>query len=796
MNFDLTLLDSYYEVAEDGDKQAALDQRNVHGRLSEHSRRLPEAEVLGSRVEITGTCEQTGNLPQQDDAHDMSGNQPKQARVPLDFQQDVCLQDIQAKGKTVKAQGKRRPNKRRPFSPEQQRVIKLVNEGKNIFFTGAGGTGKTYVLKYIIASLKKKFGIKHRAPQPGAVEGSIVYCTCFTCSVAVTAATGIAALAIGGTTLHSATGIGVPRRIRDFARMYQTRVKTKWRNLKVLIIDEISMISAEVFEYLEQTITEVRKASEEEMDLEEATALRSVNEADVRPKEEQFRPFGGLQVILAGDFFQLLPVLNRFDDFTVKPTWDELTNRGLAFQAPAWQKAELEVVVLQMMFRQNDKDYFVKLLQNIRTGLNPDSVEEIVLKCSRELKCEHGIKPTQLYPRNKEVKELNEKELTKLRTREEVIISVDTFETSEEKLLLKPSELDNLQAVCRRHERHKRMLQDHGFWHACIADQVLRLKTGAQVMLIRNIKRPGSQKLSLVNGSRGIIVGWTERTHALDELAEEFQKAGEGGKKKTSMFDWMKSIDDSNFEMIPRVKFRNGQTLNVLPMNFDFEVLNVGECTRIQIPLKLAWALTIHKCQGMTLDYAKVALSGIFAEGQAYVALSRVRSMDGLQILNTSRSPVVRVNRDVQEFYHAIEKGEEHRGQILRFRQVRVHRRDKFRVRNFSDSDSDSELQVVDEPVDLEDLCNLGGRDLKRPSRPPVPKYVREVDNLKFKDTRKLFLASQKTSITETVARKFDQRHAESLNMITLSRPPKKWKRGSDEFGHEHEPESLVDDET
>ncbi|KAG6541057.1 hypothetical protein Mapa_017544 [Marchantia paleacea] len=787
MNFDLTLLDSYYDVAEDGDEQAVLHQRSVHGGFSEQvfkNSTSSEADVVGARVQSTGTCQHTSNVFQQDDAEDMSGNQPKQARVPLDSQQDVFLQEMQARGKTVKAQGKKRPNKRRPFSPEQQRVIKLVNEGKNVFFTGAGGTGKTYVLKYMIASLKKKFGITHRAPQPGAVEGSVVYCSCFTCSVAVTAATGIA----GGTTLHSATGIGVPRRIRDFARMYQTRVKTKWRNLKVLIIDEISMISAEVFEYLEQTITEVRKASEEEMDLEEVTALRSITEASVRPKEDQYRPFGGLQVILAGDFFQLLPVLNKFEDITVKPSWDELTNRGLAFQAPAWQRAELEVVVLQMMFRQNDKDYFVKLLQNIRTGLNPDSVEEIVLKCSRELKCEHGIKPTQLYPRNKEVKELNEKELTKLRTREEVILSVDTYETSEEKLLLKPSELDNVQAVGRRHERHKRMLQDHGFWHACIADQVLRLKTGAQVMLTRNIKRPGSQKLSLVNGSRGIIVGWTERTHALDELAEELEQAGEGGKKKSSTFDWLKSIDDSNFEMIPRVKFRNGQTLNVLPMTFNFEVLNVGECTRIQIPLKLAWAITIHKCQGMTLDYAKVALSGIFAEGQAYVALSRVRSMDGLQILNTSRSPVVRVNRDVQAFYHAIENGEEHRGEVLRFRQVRVHRRDKFRVRNFSDSDSDSEMPAVADPVDLEDLCNLGDCDVKCPSRPPVPKYVRKVDNLRNRD-RKLFLASQKPSISERVARTFDQRDSERLNMRTPSRPPKKWKCGSEEFGHE--PESF-----
>ncbi|CAM6122355.1 unnamed protein product [Calypogeia fissa] len=559
-------------------------------------------------------------------------------------------------------------DERNSLSPEQQKVVELFEEGKNVFFTGAGGTGKSFLLKYIISALKKKFTLVHKAPRPGPIPGSIAYCECFACSVAVTASTGIAALAIGGTTLHSVTGIGVPRRIRDFSRMYQSRLITKWRNMKVLIIDEVSMISAEMFEYIEQTLSQLRTQGETvKFFYENSTSSEVIN------LSTELLPFGGLQVILAGDFFQLLPVVNKHDDANGRPSWDELTNRGMAFQAPAWQKADLNVVILKTIFRQNEKDPFVNLLEDIRTGRNPDSVDTIVQKCTRELKCEFGIKPTLLFPRNKEAKELNELELTKLRPREVVMISVDSFVTAEEcKFDLLKSSIQRDRSLMERHEKQRHLLAKHIFWKACAAEHILRLKIGAQVILLRNLLRPGSQTMTLVNGSRGVVVGWTPREQALADLTAERENLGEGTlKKKFLTQNWIKCLQESDFDMVPRVKFRNGQTIDIVPMVFSHEVVNVGECTRIQVPLKLAWAMTIHKCQGMTLDYAKVSLSHVFAEGQTYVALSRVRSMDGLQILDTNqRKSVVRTNKDVKIYCEALEEGKGYAGKVLEFRKV------------------------------------------------------------------------------------------------------------------------------
>ncbi|KAG0609115.1 hypothetical protein M758_8G159000 [Ceratodon purpureus] len=154
------------------------------------------------------------------------------------------------------------------LTPEQQQVLDLVQGGKNVFFSGPGGTGKTVVLQEIVKFFRQRYNKSH-----SGIFHLRHSCECFACNVAITAPTGIAAIPIGGSTLHRATGIGIPRRLGDFNRMWDRPIRLKWRNLSVLIVDEISMVSAELLEYLEQTIRRIRT---EEMNL---------------PGE----PFGGLQ---------------------------------------------------------------------------------------------------------------------------------------------------------------------------------------------------------------------------------------------------------------------------------------------------------------------------------------------------------------------------------------------------------------------------------------------------------------------------------------------------------------------
>lgn len=208
------------------------------------------------------------------------------------------------------------------LTPEQQQVLEHVRAGKNVFFTGSGGTGKTLVLQEILKFFRKKFYKGHSQYRYTGCA-----CPCFSCQVAVTAPTGIAAIPIGGTTLHSASGIGIPLRPTDFNRMWHKPIRMKWRNLSVLIVDEISMVSAELLEYLEQIIRRIRTRKA------------------LLPGE----PFGGLQVIFAGDFFQLQPV----EDKDTHSAADQFLNRGLAFEAPAWERAKLNTVILSRVFRQN-----------------------------------------------------------------------------------------------------------------------------------------------------------------------------------------------------------------------------------------------------------------------------------------------------------------------------------------------------------------------------------------------------------------------------------------------------------
>ncbi|PNH01360.1 ATP-dependent DNA helicase PIF1 [Tetrabaena socialis] len=457
----------------------------------------------------------------------------------------------------------------------QQEVTDKVLRGESVFFTGSAGTGKTFLLNTILQCLKEKWGDLYGE------------------RVAVTAMTGIAATHIEGTTFNAAMGIGAPSRYRDFLTMHRKDVRARIKAMYVLVVDECSMMSGEMFAIVEFMLRTIRKNS---------------------------RPAGGLQLILCGDFFQLPPI-TKISMADPPPQRDAFTNYGYAFQAPSWRQvfSEGNHIVLTRIFRQSDES-FAAVLNSIRLG--EEGVKQItarlVAECSREVTCAEGIKPTQIFARNADVDRINMAELAALPGDAVQFRSVDEYA---------------LKAGVEESKTQKDFLRD------CIAAHDISLKEGAQVMLLKNLDPMGG----LVNGSRGVVTGYVHASLALaaacafltpTQLAEATSVLAKG---------------PPGFK-VPVVRFVSGKEFGILPAIFRHDVPGVVECKRTQIPLKLAWTITIHKSQGLTLDAAQVSLVGMFAPGQAYVALSRARSKEGLEIVGWDNK-IVPVNKVVAAFY-------------------------------------------------------------------------------------------------------------------------------------------------
>ncbi|DBA72022.1 TPA: hypothetical protein ACH3X2_14301 [Trebouxia sp. C0005] len=493
------------------------------------------------------------------------------------------------------------------LSPQQQQVEDLVKEGKNVFFTGNAGTGKSFLLNRIIEHFRQD------------------YREDFNACVAVTAATGIAATHISGTTLHSQTGCGVPQTIEDFDRMWKPQSRDRWRKMKVLICDEISMISAEMFHQLEH----------------HARMIRGVE-----------KPFGGVQLVLSGDYFQLPPIERRWSAGMDKSAF---MNRGYTFQCPAWTQCNLHQVLLTKVFRQRNPE-FVRMLNDIRTGNGRTAIQQLLQLCTRPLPEQNGIKPTQLFSKNADVDTVNAAELSALEGEEAVMDGLDSVEVAPAK-----TEGDSQSSIAAEEQ-----LWRHEFFRDCLAPKKAAFKIGAQVMLLRNLELTGNDRM-LVNGSRGVITKFVPKDEHVKEMVGLRHRQGatpgapvpqgaEAGKLEQAI----QSLHKWPGTVLPVVKFVNGREEVLLPELFTADVAAVGVCKRLQVPLKLAWALTIHKCQGLTLDLAKVSLKGVFAEGQAYVALSRVRSLEGLQILDCSPN-CVKVSAIVQRFYECLLRGDDYK---------------------------------------------------------------------------------------------------------------------------------------
>jgi ATP-dependent DNA helicase PIF1 len=405
--------------------------------------------------------------------------------------------------------------------------------GKNIFLTGPAGTGKSFCVNLLF-----KFLDLH-----GIFYGK-------------TATTGVAAINIGGTTVHSWSGMGLAddngedllNKVND-----NKKAKNRIKNAKVLIIDEVSMAKSELVEKLDVVCQYIRNRD---------------------------KPFGGIQIIMVGDFMQLPPVFTRFEQ--------EL----FAFDSRAWGDANIKTIHLTEIVRQHNEPHFARFLNEVRMGEAKDF--SLLMPCLDRVFPDDGIVPVKLFCRNLDVSTFNSGELRKIKTESQFYEAVDAGG-----------------------DQWKQFFDKN-----CQAPTRLELKVGAQVILLRNI----DLALELVNGSVGVV----EKVYT-DCVEVRFSS----GTYAVEPFTW--EVKQNEYDEL------NGAMKKVIL------------ATRRQIPLKLAWALTIHKSQGSTLDRAEIDVSEAFAPGQAYVALSRVRNLGSLKIRGFSPNNI-KTNQRCIDFYQAQQK--------------------------------------------------------------------------------------------------------------------------------------------
>lgn len=407
------------------------------------------------------------------------------------------------------------------MNPEQKGAFDAVSEGKNIFLTGPAGTGKSYVINEI-----KQWAAKNNK------------------NFAITALTGCAAVLINGKTLHSTLGLGLGDKPVDMIVHKMKRCNkaqyTRLQTLQMIVIDEVSMMSDEL--------------------LEKASAVLSA----IRQKPE---PFGGVQVILAGDMCQLGPITGKF-----------------CFLSPIWNDLIQEMHVLKTIVRQSGDQLFLQILHYLRKGKCTKKILDKLLACQK-VKFTEGIKPTRLYPRRANVEKINQQEYD---------------------ALIEAGALENIyttratSSIPHKAEASMNWAKNTGI------PLDIKLCVGAQVVVTSNL----DQDSGIINGTRGIVTDVSSQG--------------------------------------PTICLLDGRhiTIAMKKTKDDTEKLEVE-----YLPLKYAWCLTVHSAQGMTLDAAEIDLGpSIFAHGQAYTALSRVKSLKSVRIIKVDPSSFI-IDQLVKKFY-------------------------------------------------------------------------------------------------------------------------------------------------
>lgn len=541
------------------------------------------------------------------------------------------------------------------LGPEQQELVNLILTGRNVFYTGAAGTGKSLVLRTAVEKLRARM-----------------------LHVEVVAPTGKAALAVNGMTTWSFAGWTPSAHARplEILRNWSLSKKNVFRLARtdVLVIDEISMVENHHLERLSEIMKEAR-----------AYAARHQGSSHTQTIRDT--PFGGCQIIATGDFFQLPPVtpfqfcmecgspllqkfhrgktmFHRGETIYSCPeghgTWSDSSK--WAFQSEAWERAGFAHVELKQIYRQAGDPYFIKILDRVRSGALTH--DDVMVLTDRNRKTQDLTNAVRLYPTRAEVARHNDKRLEELKTPPHDFFVRDSFFWNKQAHPdLKPLGEEEADGTLTS-------LRDHQY------EPVLRLKVGMSVILLSNL----TIKDGLVNGSQGVVVDFAPVNRA--QLLSKKKAKGDTERayiseiKNGELSQFAESFPDSGIPL-PVVQFDNGAKQIIYP---DCSVREMGNenagtedkrnrviqdagqfwmprepslLCRTQIPLAAGWAMSIHKAQGMSLGKVIVDLTRTFAEGQVYVALSRARSIDGLQVLGNPRGLFTRSegNQEVRDFY-------------------------------------------------------------------------------------------------------------------------------------------------
>lgn len=385
----------------------------------------------------------------------------------------------------------------------QSQALDILKMGKNVFITGPAGSGKTHVINAYIKYLKDH-----------AVD------------VAVTASTGIAATHIGGQTVHSWSGLGIRDTLTDYDiedLMQRQYLYKRFERTKVLIIDEVSMLHHFRLDLIEWICRQMKRSE---------------------------KPFGGMQIILCGDFFQLPPVSRG-----------EVLESEFAYKAESFLASKFTVCYLSEQHRQKDNVY-LSILNQIRENKVTNKTVEL-LKSRFNKDPDHGGESTRLYTHNIDVDVVNLRHL-------------DLINSTTKSYTMTSKGSRGLVETLKK---------------SCLSPETLLLKVGARVMFTKNHLEGG-----YVNGTLGVV--------------KDFNSFGD-----------------------PVVETNSGMIFTVQPQSWMIEEEGKVKAEISQLPLRLAWAITVHKSQGMSLDAMEVDLSKSFVRGMGYVALSRVRSLEGMKLL-------------------------------------------------------------------------------------------------------------------------------------------------------------------